>query len=43
MDTFRHFGYGRSCPYWIEHPYNVVRWNAMSKAGVKVDHPMGDL
>ena len=43
MDTFRHFGYGRSCPCWIEHPYNVVRWDAMSKGGVKVDHPMGDL
>ena len=27
----------------IEHPYNVVRWNAMSKGGVKVDHPMDEL
>ena len=28
----------------IEHPYNVVnvvRWDAMSKGGMKVDHPMG--
>ena len=40
-DTFRHFGWC-SCQYWSEHPYNVVRWNAMSKECESCP-PMGDL
>ena len=26
----------------IEHPYIVVRWDDMSKGGMKVEHPMGE-